>query len=199
METNNQYCQGEEIAVQVAAYLDGQLEASALELFESHLESCHPCRTELNAQRQFLCELDSALSPLEELPIPKDFARIVSACAESDMRGVRQGGERRRALLVCLALAATAFTLLGATAGNSLLVSGRLLLNKVLGVIGLLWTALNDAFVGLAIILRVVTRMFLPQSQITNLAALILLGIAVVSLSHLIISYHRHRQMRLFE
>ena len=199
METSNQNCQGENVAVHVAAYLDGQLEPSSLNWFEAHLQTCRSCRGELNAQQQFLCELESALSTPRELPIPEDFARIVSARAESDMRGVRQVGERRRALLVCLALGAIAFTLLGAAAGNSILFSGRLLLNKVLGVLGLLWTAFHDAFVGLSIISRVVARMFLPQSQITNLAALILLGIAVVSLSHLIISYHRRRQMRLFE
>jgi hypothetical protein len=199
MENRNQNCQGEDIGVHVAAYLDGQLEISALNRFEAHLQTCQSCRAELNAQQQFLCELESALSTPRELPIPEGFARIVSARAESDMRGVRQIGERRRALLVCLALGAIAFALLGAAAGNSILFSGRLLLNKVLGVIGLLWTALHDAFVGLSIISRVVARMFLPQSQVTNLAALILLGIAVASLSHLIISYHRRRQMRLFE
>ena len=96
METSTQNCQSENVAAQVAAYLDSQLDPSALDRFESHLETCQRCRAELSAQRQFLCELDSALSPLEELPIPEDFARIVSACAESDMRGVRQGGERRR-------------------------------------------------------------------------------------------------------
>lgn len=199
METSNQNCQAENVAVHVAAYLDGHLEFSALNLFESHLETCQRCRAELNVQRQFLCELDSALSPLEKLPIPENFARIVSARAESDMRGVRQTAERRRALLVCLALAVTAFSLLGAAAGNSILISSRLLLNKVLGVLGLLWTALHDALIGLSIVSRVLAKIFLPQTHITNLAALILLGIAVASLSHLIIGYHRRRQMRLFE
>lgn len=199
METSNQNCQAESVAIQVAAYLDGQLERPALTQFEAHLETCRHCRAELNVQRQFLCELESALSPFEELPIPENFARIVSTRAESDMRGVRRTGERRRALLVCVALAATAFALLGAAAGNTILISVRLLLKNVLGVLGLLWTALHDAFVGLSIVSRVMARMFLPQSHITSLAALILLAIAVVSLSHLIVSYHRRRQMRLFE
>jgi anti-sigma factor RsiW len=199
MEISKYTCQGEHIPANVAAYLDGQLDIAAIEQFEAHVAACQPCRAELNAQRQFLCELDSVLSTSKELSIPKDFARIVSARAESDMRGVRTGGERRRALLVCLALGLAAFVLLGATAGNSLLVRAALLTNKVLGVLSLLWTTLHDAVIGMTIVSRVIVRMFLPVSPLTNLAALLVLVLAVASLSHLIISYHRRGQMRFSE
>ncbi len=199
MEISKYTCQGDHIPANVAAYLDGQLDIAALDQFESHVEACRPCRAELNAQRQFLCELDSVLSTPKELSIPKDFARIVSARAESDMRGVRSGGERRRALLVCLTLGLAAFVLLGATAGNSLLGSAALLANKVLGVLSLLWTTFHDAVIGMTIVSRVFVRMFLPESPLTNLAALVVLVLAVASLSHLIIRYHRRGQMRLSE
>ena len=199
MEISVHTCQDQVRATQVAAYLDGQLESSAISDFETHVAGCQPCRAELTAQRQFLCELDSALTTTEEISIPKNFARIVSARAESDMRGVRDGGERRRALVVCLVLGATAFGLLGATNGKSLLLSGRLLANKVLGILGLLWTTLHDAFIGLTLVIRVVARVFQPQSSVTSLAAFILLALAIASLSHLIIRYHRRGQMRLFE
>ena len=199
MEISNYTCQGEHIPANVSAYLDGQLDFAAIDEFEAHVAACQPCRAELNAQRQFLCELDSVLSTPKDISIPKDFARIVSARAESDMSGVRTGGERRRALLVCLALGLTAFVLLGATAGNSLLVSAALVTSKVLGVLSLLWTTLHDAMIGMTIISRVIVRMFLPESPLTNLAALFVLVLAVASLSHLIISYHRRGQMRLSE
>lgn len=194
MEISIHHCQ-DEVAAHVAAYLDGQLDVSAITQFEAHVERCEPCRIELNAQRQFLCTLDSTLSGPQQLPIPKDFARIVSARAESDMRGVRHSGERRLALLVSIALGVTALALLGATAENSLLLRARSLINKVFGVASLLWTALHDAFVGLSVI----SRMVLPQSPLTSLAALVVLAFAVASLSHLIISYHRRDQIRLSE
>ncbi len=199
MEISKYTCEREHLPASVAAYLDGQLDSAAIDQFEAHVEGCPPCRAELNAQRQFLCELDSVLSTPKELSIPKDFARIVSARAESDMRGVRSGGEQRRALLVCLALGVAAFVLLGATAGTSLLASAALLTNKVLGVLSLLWTTLHDAAVGMTIVSRVIVRMFLPESPLTSFAALLVLVLAVVSLSHLIISYHRRGQMRLSE
>lgn len=187
------------MAAQVAAYVDGHLESAASADFEAHLKHCQPCRAELTAQRQFLCELDSALAADAELSIPKNFARIVSTRAESDMRGVRDRSERQRALLVCLILGLTAFSLLGATNGKSLLLSVRLLTNKVFGILGLIWTTLHDAFTGLTILFRVTARVFQPHSPITSLAALILLALAVASLSHLIIRYHRRNQIRLFE
>ncbi|HEX4898969.1 MAG TPA: zf-HC2 domain-containing protein [Pyrinomonadaceae bacterium] len=197
MEISKHNSEGEHIPAQVEAYLDGQLDVATTSQFEAHVAACQPCRMELNAQRQFLCELDSVLSAPKEFFIPKDFARIVSARAESDMRGVRTGGERRRALLVCLALGLTAFALLGAAAGTSLLVSAALLTNKVLGVLSLLWTTLHDVFIGTTIISRVIVRMLLPESPLKNFAMLTLLALAVASLSHLIISYHRRGQMRL--
>ena len=199
METSKDNCQGGHNPAHVAAYLDGQLEQTATCQFEAHVKACASCRGELNAQRQFLCELDSVLSAPKELSIPKDFARIVSARAESDMRGVRTGGERRRALLVCLALGLTAFVLLGAAAGTSILASAGSVANKVLGVLGLLGTTLHDAFIGITIISRVLVRMFLPESPLTTFAALAVLVLAVASLSHLIINYHRRGQVRLFE
>lgn len=195
MHTSNHNCQTERIA----AYLDDQLGASANTQFEAHVETCRPCRAELNEQRQFICELDSALAAAANLPIPKDFARIVSTRAESDMRGVRAGGEGRRALLFCVALGLASFALLGATAGKSVFLSGRLLANKVLGILSLLWTTLHDAVTGLTIISRVVSRLFLPESPVASLTALVLLGLAVASLSHLVLSYHRRNQVRLFE
>jgi putative zinc finger protein len=195
MAISDHICQSESIA----AYLDGQLEDSANTQFETHLAGCQSCRSELTAQRQFMCELDSALANAADLPMPKDFARLVSARAESDMRGVRHGGEQRRALVFCLALAATSFALLGVTAGETLLLNIRLLANKVVGVLGLLWTAVHDAVIGLTIISRVLSRVFFPESPVISLAALFVLLLAIASLSHLIIKYHRRSEISLYE
>ena len=195
MAISDHICQSENIA----AYLDGQLEDPANTQFETHLANCQSCRSELTAQRQFMCELDSALAKACDLPIPKDFAMLVSKRAESDMRGVRDGGERRRALVFCLALAAVSFALLGVTASEALLLNIRLLANKVVGVLGLLWTAVHDSVIGLTIISRVLSRVFLPESSVVSFAALVFLALAIASLSHLIIRYHRRNEMSLYE
>lgn len=181
---------------QTAAYLDGDYDVLSGALFEEHLHGCPVCRAGLNAQRLFICELDSALAQTPNLPLPQNFAQIVAARAESDMRGVREGIEYRRALRFCLILALAAFALLGVAASKALYFSGWEVVNKALGAFGLLWSTLRDAAVGLTVISRVVSDGLIPESPFAGLAAL-LLALGVVLLSLLISSYHQHYEMGL--
>ncbi len=83
------------------------------------------CSAELNAQRLFMCELDATLTLAPDLPVPSNFAQIVAARAESDMSGVRDGREHKRAFRFCLILALASFALLGAAASKAVFFSGR--------------------------------------------------------------------------
>ena len=181
-----------------SAYLDGELDAFSRALFEEHVERCPVCDAELKAQRLFASELDSAFAQTTSLPLPKNFAQIVAARAESDMRGVRDRIEHKRALRFCLILALSAFALLGGTTSRSLYLSGWETVNKVIGVFGLLWSTLRDAAVGLTVITRVISGGLIPESSFAGLAAL-LLALAVVLLSVLISSYHRNHEISLLE
>lgn len=183
---------------QTAAYLEGELDALSGALFEEHVQGCAVCSAELNAQRLFIYELDSALAQTPNLPLPQNFAQIVATRAESDMRGVRDAIEHRRALRFCLILALAAFSLLGAAASKALYFSGWEIVNKALGAFGLLWSTLHDAAVGLTVISRVLSGGLIPESSFAGLAALFL-ALAVVLLSLLVSSYHRNHEIRLFE
>jgi len=194
MSASSKQCQKE----QIAAYLDGELDAESMTAFEQHLCDCSFCGTELNAQERLIMHLDSALKVTPNLPLPHNFTRIIAARAESDLSGLRDRSEHRRALRLCLILAGASFTLIGASAGKGLLFSGRTLAQKVFGIFGLLWTALHDTAVGLAAIARVIGGGLVPESHFAGLAAL-LLALAVVLLSLLIGRYHQHNEMRLFE
>lgn len=194
MDNRNHLCQGELIA----AYLDGELDASAGALFEQHLLECPPCNAELTAQRLFIRELEATLVLAPDLPVPSNFAQIVAARAESDMSGVRNGSEHKRAFRFCLILALASFALLGAAASKAILFSGRTLANQIIGIFGLVWTTIYDAAVGLTVISRVISGGLIPDSPFAGLAAL-LLALGIVLLSLLISSYHRHHEMRLSE
>lgn len=183
---------------QIAAYIDGELEASASALFEQHLLECRVCSAELNAQRLFMCELDATLTLAPDLPVPSNFAQIVAARAESDMSGVRDNREHKRAFRFCLILALASFSLLGAAATKAVFFSGRTVANQILGIFGLLWTTLYDAAVGLAVISRVISGGLAPESPFAGLAAL-LIALGIVLLSLLISSYHRSHELRLSE
>lgn len=194
MVGSNDNCQAE----QIAAYLDGDLDAGAYAALEEHFQNCQSCVSELNAQRLFMCELDATLASTSDLPVPRDFAQIVAAHAESDMRGVRDRLEHKRALRFCLILAFASFALLGVAASKSVIFSGRAIVSKLLGVLGLLWKALYDAAVGLTVISRAISRGRLPESHLAGLFALLLV-LAVVLLSLLISSYHRYHGTHLIE
>ncbi|MBA2525131.1 MAG: zf-HC2 domain-containing protein [Pyrinomonadaceae bacterium] len=194
MDNSNHLC-GEE---QIAAYLDGELDASLGALLEQHLLECRLCNAELKAQRLFMRELDATLTLAPDLPVPSNFAQIVAARAESDMSGVRDASENKLAFRFCLILALTSFALLGAAASKAVFFSGRTAANQIFGFFGLLWTTLYDAAVGLTVISRVISGGFIPESPFAGLAAL-LLALGLVLLSLLISSYHRHHEMRLSE
>jgi hypothetical protein len=183
---------------QIAAYLDGDLDASETALFELHLLECAPCNLELKAQRLFICELDATLMLAPDVPVPSNFARIVAARAASDMSGVRDGIEHKRAFRFSLILALAAFALIGVAASKSVFFSGRTVVNQILGICELLGTTLYDVAVGLTVISRVISGALIPESPFVGLAAL-LLALGIVLLSLLISSYHKHHAMRLSE
>ncbi len=78
----------------VAAYLDGEMEMRAESEFESHFAVCDSCRASLAAQRLVLCSLAATFGAERDMPLPRDFARIVTAHAQNDMGGVRRHAAR---------------------------------------------------------------------------------------------------------
>jgi predicted anti-sigma-YlaC factor YlaD len=174
----------------VAGYIDGELDEDITILFEEHLESCAPCRSDLRAHRLFICELDAVLTENASVSMPADFSRIVAVRAASDMSGVRSASEHKKALSICVMLALAGFTLLGATARDSVFVVGRRLTAGFFGLVDLLWNAMYDTGVSIAVILRVLSRKLIVESGSLGLL-LVLLVLAVVLLSRLISNYHR--------
>lgn len=179
----------------IVAYLDGELNGSALTDFELHVESCQACRSELTLQRQFFCELDAAISDDADPPAPVDFSRIITAHAQMDMRGVRSKTEHRRALRLMIVLALAAFALLGATA-TSVISSGARVITLTIGtLIRFFGSAIYDTGASAVVISRVISRKFFVESG--SLGWLImLLVLSLLLLSGLIVSYHRTRTTR---
>lgn len=191
-KTNGSACGSEEIA----AYLDGELDARSSMLFERHLSECARCSQKLREQKQLLCALDMALNDDPALTLPKDFARVVAVHAQSDMSAVREGEERRRALHLLAALLACCAALLGfASLSDAVSAPLRLATRYCVSLAGLLWHTLYDAGTGVVIILRAVGRRFLLDLHPLSLLAFLLFAIALVLLMRLITNYHRARVM----
>lgn len=183
---------------QIADYLDGELDPNSAQAFEQHLSGCSSCQAEFRRQQRFILDLDSAMTVPADVPLPPNFTRIVAARAESDLSGMRDRVEHRRALRLCVILAFGGFTLIGAAAVKSILISSEAVAGAIVGVSSLILTTLQDALVGLTVIVRVISGGLLPESHFAGLEAL-LLALAVVLLSLLIGKYHRQSQVRIFE
>ena len=187
---NRPACRGEEIA----AYVDGELDAQARALFEEHLAECATCAEELKVQQSILRELDSALDEDVLGEMPANFARVVAARAQSDLSGVRERRERRRALRLCAALAAVAVALLGTAAvSESVLAPLRAIWRCGVAIFTLLGHALYDLGAGLAVISRGVGFHLLFESRGLGLLLVLLFVTALLMLRRLIAGYHRAR------
>src|SRR5215510_867189 len=166
---------------QIVAYVDGELDSAAQAVFERHAETCESCRADLRAHRLLICELDAAMAEPSYKKPPRDFARIIAAHAETDMRGVRTWQEHRQALRLILLLAIASFSLLGVSAGNLMIGNGRALVKNILGLSSFLAKAVYDAAISLAVISKVLSQKFLVETRSVGLL-IISLGVALLLL-----------------
>jgi hypothetical protein len=173
----------------IAAYVEGDLETAAAAAVEEHLVECKACKAELHSQKLFMSELQATLAPATELSIPTNFAQVVAAHAESDMRGVRNAAEHKKALSFIVILAVFAFAFLGTSAGELIIGGGRVLVTRISGLFSFIWTTIYGTAASLATIAKVFSRGFVNEP--VSLALLTLLFAAVLLLSRLIASYHR--------
>jgi anti-sigma factor RsiW len=176
-----------------AAYLDGELDAPASEDFDRHTRSCADCSATLLEQRRLLCLLDTAFDETFEqrVTLPEGFTRQLKARAQNDLRGVRDAGERRRAIKICAVLFAAAFALLGFTALDAVTGPALSAARAAGGMLGMAGHTAADAGASAGVVLRAVGGRVVSGSE--PLAALlwVLLAAGVVLLLRLISGYHR--------
>jgi anti-sigma factor RsiW len=175
----------------VAAYLDGELSEAGENRFEDHLRSCLDCANELRAQRQLLCTLDVAFNGNRSFQLPHDFTRIVTARAESDLSGMRNKHERRRALKLCAVLALVSFALLGAAARTVVFDPLSTVFRISRTVLQLAWQAASEAVMSATVLMRVIVRAVLLDQNGLGLLMLVAFLIAISVLPFLLVKYHR--------
>ena len=183
-------CRNEEIV----AYLDGELEGLSLTRLERHLEDCSHCAGELLRQRRLLQHVNTALMDEPTIEVPKEFARLVAARAQSDMSGMRHRREGLRALGLTAGLVAVALLVVGGTAlRESILEPLRSIWKVGVALLGFFGQALYDGGASVAVISRGIGAHLLFESRVRSLLFLVLLALALFTLTRLIIRYHRKR------
>src|SRR5258708_23340088 len=102
---------------EIAAYIDGEMDAAREFELEAHLTVCETCSLELNQQKQFLAGLNSSLKHEAEIELPANFTKLIVANAESTVSGLRRPRERFNAIFICAGLFLFALFALGTEAG----------------------------------------------------------------------------------
>jgi anti-sigma factor RsiW len=178
----------------VAAYLDGELSVAESSSFEQHLASCRSCAASLAEQRRLLCLLDAAFSRAQrKVALPEDFVRVVKARAQTDMTSVRHSSEKRRALVLCLALAALSCALLGTRALGEGLAPLRAAAGAALSISDMVFHTLAEACAGALVVLRGFGRHLVTEPRGASAFAFAALACAFVALLRLVGDYHRQR------
>jgi anti-sigma factor RsiW len=179
----------------VAAYLDGEMDASESQLFDAHLRECPACVAALGEQKRLLCLFDAAFDETfdKKFDLPRNFAQVVTARAQTDMSGVRRATEHRRALALGALLGVASFALLGATIFDEALAPFVKVADTFMRVLAIVWHALADAGSGAAVILRTIGNLLIAEPYPFRLLTWFLFAGAVVVLLRLIGSYHRRR------
>ena len=183
-------------AESAAAYLDGELDVAASALYEGHVGECAACSDALNEQRRLLCLLDNAFSQRaveRRDELPKEFTRVVTARARTDMGGLRSRSERAFSAKLTLVLAALTAVMLGASSSDAAFAPAGAALRAVAGVARLTAHAALDAGAGLAVILRALGGRLVAGPQPLAVLYCLLSGCAFLFLLRLIKSYHRAR------
>lgn len=138
---------------EIAAFLDGELDAVREFELSEHFSSCSICSTELNHQKLFLNQLNSRLSVEDEIELPKDFARQIVARAESSVMGLRRPREQFNAVFIIATLLVFVVFAMGAEAEGFF--SGFAgIFEKAAVVGGFIGRMVYSFFVGIVVVLR---------------------------------------------
>lgn len=141
---------------EIAAYIDGELSASAEMNLEKHFAGCADCLAEFNGQKKLLQALDFALDEKNEIVLPENFAKTVVVRAESNVSGLRRPEERFRALFLCAFLFLLIILGLGSET-EAVVSASALFVEQIFAVAGYTVHLVFDVAVALTTILRMIS------------------------------------------
>lgn len=165
---------------EIAAYIDGELSASAEMNLEKHFTVCADCLAEFNEQKKLLNALDFALDEKNEIVLPENFAKTVVVRAESNVSGLRRPEERFRALFLCAFLFLLIILGLGSEA-EAVFSAATLFVEQIFAVAGYTIHLIFDIAVALTTILRMISG----QIIFSPIFAILAFAVFLISLIYL--------------
>ena len=174
----------------IAAYLDGELLSSEELALEAHIANCKSCLTQLNLQKRMLCALDAAFEKRGEINLPKNFAQVVAATAESNVIGLRSKREGFRALFLFALLFLIVLAGLGAETEKTLAAFGKFG-EQVAAVAGFALHLIYDLGFGAAVVLRSLSEQIVFSSATSFAAIAGFFMLSIFMLSRLMFRFNR--------
>ncbi len=177
----------------IAAYLDGELDAASEMHLEMHLTQCENCFNSLREQKMVLCALNAVLDNKTHIELPVNFARKVTVRAESGLSGLRRSEERWMAVTLCALLFGLigAVGLAGETSQLTEFFSGSFRVAYVAGsVIG---AFLYNIGLGAVILIRTVTRIFVSETELSLFGILLVVILSLVFTSTFLVRFRRFK------
>lgn len=175
-------------SVEIAAYIDGELDVVREFELEAHLDGCDTCKVELNSQKQFLCSLNASLKNEGEIALPENFTKLVVANAESTVSGLRRPGEQFNAIFICVALGLFLLFALGVEPSR-MLQGVSIVFDQASAVGGFFGHVVYSFFLGLAIVFRSVAAQF--RVEIATVAPMLLFGFSLMYFSRRVLRLGR--------
>lgn len=164
---------------EIAAYIDGELDAVREFEIESHFASCQICLSELNQQKQFLRGLDMSLRQERELELPANFTKVIVANAESTVSGLRRPRERFNAVFICVGLLLFVLFATGADAGK-VFAGAESALDKAVVVGTFFGHLFYTFFLGVSIVLRSLAVQFRVDVLLVVVATFLIAALMLV-------------------
>lgn len=176
----------------IVAYLDGELDSAASIEFEQHAAACATCAPLLREHQQLLQLLELVADASFEMPLPKNFAQVVTAYAQSDMKGARA---HSLALWLCVPLAALCVALLGVAGVERVMSLIGTLIKHAASVADMFGRGFYAIGIGFSVLLRAVGRSLVFSAPPLSFLAILLLAASLCLLSRLIVNYHHRPQV----
>lgn len=173
---------------EIAAYIDGELDAARELDLESHFAECSQCTSELTSQKQFLCGLNASLKNAGEIELPANFTQLVVANAESTVSGLRLPSEQFNAVFICVALGLFVLFAFG-TEPDRILQGFSVVFDQASAVGGFFGHVIYSFFLGMAIVFRSVAAQF--TVEVATTVPMLLFGFSLMYFSRRVLRLGR--------
>lgn len=181
---------------EIAAYIDGELSASAEMELESHFAVCGDCLKEFNEQKKLLCALDFAFDEKSEIVLPENFTKTIVIQAESNVSGLRLREERYRALYLCAILFLLTIVGLGSET-EAVFSASAVFVEQVITVAGYTVHLIFSIAVALTTILRIISGQIIFSPAFAVLAFAVFLMLLVYFSSRILALFDRSKNLEI--